>query len=66
MYIVEGRPSEGFGSIMVVKTSRADALATAIDFQDQGMPYIAISGDDRTYTADEFKQTIGEPDAPRP
>ena len=37
MYVVKGEPREGYGAVAVTKRTREDALATAIDFLDQGI-----------------------------
>lgn len=40
------------GAILVVKETRSEAMATAIDFMDQGLPAVAvIDADGRVHTA---------------
>jgi hypothetical protein len=61
MYIVKGEPREGYGAVIVTKTTRRDALATAVDFLDQGIPAVPITDSKRrTYTAEQFAMTLGE------
>jgi hypothetical protein len=61
MYIVKGEPREGYGAVIVTKTTRRDALATAVDFLDQGIPAVTITDSKgRTYTAEQFAMTLGE------
>ena len=43
---------------MVTKATREDALATAKDFLDQGMPFVTVVADGRVYTVEEFALTI--------
>ena len=58
VYIVQGKPREAEGIVKVVKRSRADALQTANDFLDQGLPFVTIIGDGHVYTIEEFARTI--------
>ena len=61
MFTVQGYSHEsGAGSVTVSKKTRAGALATAIDFLDQGIPIVTIIGDGRTCTAEQFALTLGE------
>jgi hypothetical protein len=43
---------------VVVKDSRDDALQTAKEFLDQGLPFVTIIGDGHVYTVEEFGLTI--------
>lgn len=58
MYIVQGKPWEAEGIVKVVKASREDALQTARDFLDQGLPFVTIIGDGCVYTVEEFALTV--------
>ena len=59
MYIVRGKTFGETGSIKVVKATRREALATAINFMDQGLPIVAIIDENgRVHTAVEFARTI--------
>ena len=58
MFIVQGKPREPEGIVKVTKTSRADALKAALEFLDQGMPFVTIVADGRVYTAEEFAVTV--------
>ena len=58
MFIVQGKPREPEGTVKVTKTSRADALKAALEFLDQGMPFVTIVADGRVYTAEEFAVTV--------
>jgi hypothetical protein len=53
-------PSHGPGSSTVSKKNREDALATAIDFLNRGIPIVTTTGDAITYMAEEFALTLGE------
>jgi hypothetical protein len=66
MFIVQGKPGEPPGEVKVVKATRKDALETARDFLDQGIPFVTIVADGRTYTTEEFALTIisGADDGP--
>jgi hypothetical protein len=69
VFIVQGKPREPAGIVKVVKATRKDAMETANDFLNQGIPFVTIVADGRVYTAEEFALTIinGEDsDAPRP
>ena len=58
MFIIQGKPREPEGIVKVTKTSRADALKAALEFLDQGMPFVTIVADGRVYTAEEFAVTV--------
>jgi hypothetical protein len=58
MFIVQGKSREPAGIVKVTKASRREALETANDFQNQGMPFVTIIGDGRVYTAEEFALTV--------
>ena len=58
MFIVQGKPREAEGIVKVVKESRDDALLTAKEFLDRGLPFVTIIGDGRVYTIEEFALTI--------
>jgi hypothetical protein len=58
VFIVQGKPREPEGIVKVTKTSRADALKAALEFLDQGMPFVTIVADGRVYTAEEFAVTV--------
>ena len=58
MFIVQGKPREPEGIVKVTKTSRADALKAALEFLDQGMPFVTIVADGHVYTAEEFAVTV--------
>ena len=49
----------GTGSVTVSKATREDALATAIEMLEQGIPIVTIIGDGRTYTTTEFALIFG-------
>jgi hypothetical protein len=69
VFIVQGKPREPEGIVKVTKTTRADALKAALEFLDQGMPFVTIVADGRVYTAEEFAVTVINDeagDAPRP
>ena len=68
VFIVQGKPLEPAGSIRVVKQTRKDAIETAKDLLDQGIPFVSIIADGRFYTAEEFALTTINEDrnAPRP
>jgi hypothetical protein len=68
-FIVQGKPREPEGIVKVTKETRKDALETANDFLNQGLPFVTIIADGRVYSAEEFALTVinGEDgDAPRP
>jgi hypothetical protein len=65
VFIVQGKPREAEGIVKVVKDSRADALQTAKDFLDQGLPFVTIIGDGHIYTIEEFALTIINERMPR-
>jgi hypothetical protein len=58
VFIIQGKPREPEGIVKVTKTSRADALKAALEFLDQGMPFVTIVADGRVYTAEEFAVTV--------
>ena len=58
MFIVQAKPREPEGIIKVVKETRSDALATANEFFEQGMPFVTVIADGRVYTAEEFARTL--------
>ena len=58
MFIVQAKPREPEGIIKVVKETRSDALATANEFFEQGMPFVTVIADGRVYTAEEFALTL--------
>ena len=58
MFIIQGKPREPEGIVKVTKTSRADALKAALEFLDQGVPFVTIVADGRVYTAEEFAATV--------
>ena len=69
MFIVQGKPREPEGIVKVTKRTRADALKAALEFLDQGMPFVTIVSDGRVYTAQEFAVTVINDEAgnaPRP
>jgi hypothetical protein len=58
VFIVQGKPREAEGIVKVVKASREDALQTAKDFLEQGLPFVTIIGDGCVYTVEEFALTV--------
>ena len=58
MFIVQAKPREPEGIVKIVKATRTEALQTAKDFLDQGMPFVTIVADGRVYTAEEFALTV--------
>ena len=69
MFIVQGKPREPEAILKVTRTTRAAALKAALEFLDQGMPFVTIVADGRVYTAEEFALTVINDearDAPRP
>jgi hypothetical protein len=65
VFIVQGKPREAEGIVKVVKDSRADALKTANEFLDRGLPFVTIIGDGHVYTIEEFALTIINERMPR-
>jgi hypothetical protein len=65
MFIVQGKSREPAGIVKVTKASRQEALETASDFQNQGLPFVTIIGDGRVYTAEEFALTLANGDGLR-
>jgi len=62
MFIVQGKSREPAGIVNVTKASRREALQTASDFQNQGLPFVTVIGDGRVYTAEEFALTVANGD----
>jgi len=61
VFTVQGYSHEpGSGSVTVSKTTRKDALETAVGLLDQGIPVVTMIGDGRTYTVAEFALTLRE------
>lgn len=58
VYIVQGKPREAEGIVKVVRDSRDEALQTAKEFLDRGLPFVTIIGDGHVYTVEEFALTI--------
>jgi hypothetical protein len=58
VYIVWDKPLDPAGIIKVVKSTRKDALETANDFLNQGIPFVTIVGDGRVYTVEELALAI--------
>ena len=58
VFIVQGKPREPKGIVKVTKDTRKDALETANDFLNQGIPFVTIIADGRVYTVEEFAMTI--------
>ena len=54
MFIVQAKPREASGHY---RHTRSDALQTARRFLDQGFSFVAIIGDGRVYTVEEFAPT---------
>lgn len=61
MFIIQGKPRATEGIVKAVKATREDALQTARDFLDQGLPFVTIIGDGCVYTVEEFAMTIFGP-----
>ena len=60
VFTVRGYSHEpGTVSVTVSKATREDALATAIEMLEQGIPIVTIIGDGRTYTTTEFALIFG-------
>jgi hypothetical protein len=66
VFIVQGKRREPEGGIEVVKTTRSDALDTALDFLIHGVPFVTIVADGRIYTPSEFVRTLGSKDSDGP
>ena len=60
LYIVHGETREPRGSVSVTTNSQRNALKAAVDFLDQGISIVTITGDGRTYTPTEFALALGE------
>jgi hypothetical protein len=58
VFIVQGKPREPEGIVKVTNDTRKDALQTANDFLNQGIPFVTIIADGRVYTVEEFAMTI--------
>jgi hypothetical protein len=58
VFIVQGKPREPERIVKVAKDTREDALETASDFLNQGIPFVTIIADGRVYTVEEFAMTI--------
>lgn len=58
VFIVQAKPREAEGIVKVVKASREEAVQTAKDFLDQGLPFVTIIGDGCVYTVEEFALTV--------
>jgi hypothetical protein len=58
LFIVQAKPRGPAGIIKVVKDTRIEALATAVDLLDQGLPFVTIVADGRVYRPNEFALTI--------
>jgi hypothetical protein len=58
VFIVQGKPRQPEGIVKVTKDTRKDALETANDFMNQGIPFVTIIADGRIYTVEEFAMTI--------
>lgn len=62
MYIVQGKNGDDMGGILVVKDTRPEALATAIDLIDHGLPAVVIiDADGRVHSTQAFAMTLVEP-----
>ena len=69
VFIVQGKPREPEGIVKVTRATRKDALQTANEFLNQGIPFVTIIADGRVYTVEEFAMTIideEDGDATRP
>jgi hypothetical protein len=58
VYIVQGKPRHPEGIVKVTKDTRKDALETANNFLQQGIPFVTIIADGRVYTVEEFALSI--------
>jgi hypothetical protein len=54
VFIVQGKPREPAGIVKAIKGNRKEALDTANDFLNRGLPFVTIVGDGRVYTVEEF------------
>ena len=52
VFIVQGKPREPAGIVKAIKGK--EALDTANDFLNRGLPFVTIVGDGRVYTVEEF------------
>ena len=58
MFIVQGKPREPEGIKKATTDSREEALETAGDFLNRGLPFVIVVADGRVYTVDEFAITV--------
>jgi hypothetical protein len=58
VFIVQGKPREPEGIVKITKTTRKDALETASNFLNQGIPFVTVIADGRVYTVEEFDMNI--------
>jgi hypothetical protein len=58
VFIVQAKPREPEGILKVVRATRGEAMQTAHEFLNRGMPFVTIVADGRVYTAEEFALTI--------
>jgi hypothetical protein len=58
VYIVQGKPREPAGIVKVVNSTRNEALETANEFLNKGIPFVTIVGDGHVYTVEEFALAI--------
>jgi hypothetical protein len=58
VFIVQAKPRQAEGIVKVVKARREEALQTAKDFLDHGLPFVTIIGDGCVYTVEEFALTV--------
>jgi hypothetical protein len=58
MFIVQGKPREPEGIEKAIAHSREEALQTASDFLNRGLPFVTVVADGRVYTVDEFAMTV--------
>ena len=54
VFIVQGKPREPAGIVKAIKGNRKEALDTANNFLNRGLPFVTIVGDGRVYTVEEF------------
>jgi len=50
VFIVQGKPREPEGIVKVTRATRKDALQTANEFLNQGIPFVTIIADGRVDT----------------
>jgi len=58
VFIVQAKPRQAEGIVKVVKARREEALQTAKEFLDQGLPFVTIIGDGCVYPVEEFALTV--------